>query len=118
MSKPKQPHAKAAASTSYLCPTPKGVDPSEARRARIRRRRTATQPASGSRSETGTRVRRLEREEQEERPAIRRSPGASWNRGGVDPERQHTSGAKRAHAVISGGRRIERAKCTRARSLF
>jgi hypothetical protein len=32
-----------------------------ARRARIRRRRTAAQPASGSRSETGTRVRRFER---------------------------------------------------------
>jgi len=36
----------------------------------------------------------------------------------VDPERPHTSGAKRAHALISGGRRLERARCTRARPLF
>jgi hypothetical protein len=46
---------------STRIPAPKGVDPSEARGARIRRRRTGAQPASGSRSETGTRVRRVER---------------------------------------------------------
>jgi hypothetical protein len=62
------------------------VDPSKARRARIRRRRTAAQPASGSRSETGTRVRRLERAEQSARQSEdHRAPAVEP--AGVDPER-------------------------------
>jgi hypothetical protein len=103
-------------------------------------RRTAAQPVSGSRSETGTRVRRLERLPWSRRESIRsasprlersgRTPSSAEDDGsrahdapepgisfksralavepaGVDPERQPTSGAKRAHAVISGGRRFE-----------
>jgi hypothetical protein len=69
-------------------------------------------PAPGDgpelRSATGTRVRRFERADGKAsgNPKV---TGRFMEPAGVEPERQHTYGAKRAHAFISGGRQLERA---------